>query len=69
MTYNWILTDTWSGEHVGEFSTNHSISKHDAIKLLGGYYIGHLAPHNNHEDYRINGNDYYYSDLDLVLVN
>ena len=69
MTYNWILADNWSGKHVAEFSTNHSISKDDAIKMAGGYYIGHVPPYNNHEDYRINGNDYYEEDLVLILAN
>jgi hypothetical protein len=68
MTYNWILTNTWNGEHVAEFSTGHRISKDDAIKLCDGYYIGHVPPYDNHEDYRINGKDYYYDDLDLVMV-
>lgn len=53
------LINTATGEVIAEITTNHSISLDDAIRIFG-----EIFPAN--ENVLINGQWYYWEDLDLI---
>lgn len=55
------IINTITGETVREIITNHSMSLDDAINLVGS-----IHPENENENVEIDGNWYYYDDLDMV---
>jgi hypothetical protein len=55
------IINTATNKTVAEIMTNHSMSLDEAINL-----VGEISPANEDENVLIDGNWYYYDDLDMV---
>lgn len=55
------LINTATNEVIAEITTNHSMSLDDAIRIFG-----EIFPANENENVLIDGEWYYYDDLELV---